>query len=264
MIDSHCHLDLIPDAISTRDVLQAAAKAGVSRILAPSISETSWQRLLNMSDAFHQLLPIDVAVGFHPYFLDSKLSHSQIVDAMLNRLIDAACSGHSAIKAVGETGLDSHIKVPMALQQAVLSVHLTTASKYDLPIILHHRKSHHLLFEALKKITPDRGGVIHAFSGSVDVSLRYIERGFLLGFGGTITYARANKTRDTLRYLAEHHLDKIVLETDAPDMPMNGRQGVPNSPEFLPDVVDTIEALTGISKGTIIKQTSENYQRLFD
>ncbi len=128
---------------------------------------------------------------------------------------------------------------------------------------MHHRKSHHLLFEALKLTPPLCGGVVHAFSGSIDDAKRYIDKGFCLGIGGTITYERAQKTRTTVTHLIEHNLEALLLETDAPDMPMQGRQGQPNLPRFLPDVVSTLQALSGIEGDSLIEATSHNYQRLF-
>ena len=128
---------------------------------------------------------------------------------------------------------------------------------------MHHRKSHHLLLEAFKQARYQGEGVIHAFSGSVEVAKRYIERGFYLGIGGTITYERAKKTRETLGYLLEHHFDNILLETDSPDMPMCGRQGEPNEPYYLNDVVEAISSTFSVAPSEVIATTTANYFRLF-
>ena len=130
-------------------------------------------------------------------------------------------------------------------------------------MILHHRKSHHLLFEALKKRRFQYGGVVHGFSGSIDVAKRYIDMGFSLGVGGTITYQRARKRRDTVAHLLKHQLDSVLLETDAPDMPMWGRQGQCNKPEYLVDVVNVLCGLGDCSAEHIISATTNNYTRLF-
>ena len=152
----------------------------------------------------------------------------------------------------------------LALQKEALHNHLKLADKVSLPVILHHRKSHHLLVEALKQTKYQGIGVVHAFSGSIEAAKGYIERGFYLGIGGTITYERAQKTRNTLGFLLEHHFDKLLLETDAPDMPMCGRQGEANEPRYLSDVVDVISDRYGMSHKEIVSTTTANYTRLFD
>ncbi len=170
---------------------------------------------------------------------------------------------HSSVKDIGETGVDGHIDTPVTLQQQVFNGHLALAERASLPVIVHHRKSHHLLLECFKQSNYQGSGVIHAFSGSVEIAKGYIERGFYLGIGGTITYERAKKTRETLGYLLEHHIDKLLLETDAPDMPMCGRQGEPNEPGYLTDVVDAISELYSVEKSEVIAATTRNYFRLF-
>ena len=86
-----------------------------------------------------------------------------------------------------------------------------------------------------------------------------LKEGFTLGIGGTITYERAQKTRNTLGFLLEHHFDKLLLETDAPDMPMCGRQGEANEPRYLSDVVDVISDRYGMSHKEIVSTTTANY-----
>ncbi len=273
MIDSHCHLDLLASKVDLQISLENAKAAGLTRIMAPSINPQSWEALHALSEHYSRLLPIDTALGLHPYFLtDSKQDNTastidrpeQAIDENLEQLEAAAATLHPSVKALGETGIDGHINVPLTLQKRVLHAHLKLADAISLPVILHHRKSHHLLLEALKQAKYQGVGVVHAFSGSVEAAKAYIERGFYLGIGGTITYERARKTRDTLKYLLENHFDKILLETDAPDMPMYGRQGVPNEPQYLTDVVDVVHELFAVSPDQTTTITTENYLRLFN
>ena len=272
MIDSHCHLDLLASKFDLYTSLESAKAAGLTRIMAPSINPPSWEALQELSEQYGNILPIDTALGLHPYFLtdskkDNKASttdtHKQGISESLERLEAAAAKLHSSVKAVGETGIDGQINVSLMLQKKVLHAHLKLADAISLPVILHHRKSHHLLLEALKKANYQGVGVVHAFSGSVEAAKAYIERGFYLGIGGTITYERARKTRDTLKYLLENHFDKILLETDAPDMPMYGRQGASNKPQYLSDVVDAMHELFSVSPEQTTSITTENYLRLF-
>lgn len=264
MIDSHCHLDLPALADNIEHVLRSAKAKGVNRIMAPGTTVRSWKQLQHISDTYCDVLPIDTAVGLHPYFLEeNKKDVVETLQQNLTALEHYLSSPHKSVKAIGEAGLDGHITVSMSLQKNALYAQLDIATTMSLPIILHHRKSHHLLFEAIKSTRFNQGGVIHAFSGGIEVAKQYIERGFLLGIGGTITYERAKKTRDTVKYLLKHHADSLLLETDAPDMPMDLRQGQPNKPEYIGDVVSALQMLGETSKDNIVAMTTQNYQRLF-
>lgn len=273
MIDSHCHLDLLASKKDLRVALEHAKTAGLTRIMAPSINPQSWQALQALSEHYSSVLPIDTALGLHPYFLTDSNHTSrasttdipeQAIHENLEQLEAAAAALHPSVKAMGETGIDGHISVPLAVQKKVLHTHLKLADKTSLPVILHHRKSHHLLLEAFKYVKYQGVGVVHAFSGSVEAAKGYIERGFYLGIGGTITYERAQKTRDTLKFLLDCHFDKLLLETDSPDMPMYGRQGEPNEPRYLADVIDVISNNYGVSREEVISTTTANYAKLFN
>ena len=314
MIDSHCHLNLAPLGSNVTEVLQQAKQNGVKRIMVPGITPASWNVLSSYnSQPYCDILPIDTAIGLHPYFLPKELDEippllKQFEEAVAGAVVNikeslslvkgalpnaqgflavaqgcapeaqgclsnaqgclssaqgCLSSAQGCFSAIGETGLDGHIPVDMNVQKQVLHAHLDIADSFGLPVILHHRKSHHLLLEALKASSFEGRGVIHAFSGSKDVAKRYIDRGFCLGIGGTVTYERAKKTRDTVTYLLRHHPESILLETDAPDMPMSGRQGQPNMPHYLKDVVAALSALSDIEPNEINAITSANYVRLF-
>jgi TatD DNase family protein len=300
MIDSHCHLNLAPLRNNVIEALRLARQNGIERIMVPGITPESWEELRHYNHLqYSDILPIDTAIGLHPYFLPNDCKAippllERFEEAVSRAVSDARSSLQAAedslpgaqgclssaqgclssaqgclskaqgcFSAIGETGLDSHISVDMNIQKRVLHAHLDVAEFYGLPVILHHRKSHHLLLEALKASSFSGKGVIHAFSGSIDVAERYIEKGFCLGIGGTITYERAKKTKETVAHLLRYHADCILLETDAPDMPMSGRQGQPNMPHYLTDVVTALAALSDLEPNEVQSITSANYARLF-
>jgi TatD DNase family protein len=118
--------------------------------------------------------------------------------------------------AVGEIGLDGWVGAPpMARQRLVYEAQLKLAAKHRLPVILHVRRSADLLLAGLRRV-PVSGGIAHAFNGSVQQAQAFVERGFALGFGGTLTYERSRQIRSLLAGLPAH---AWVLETDAPDIP---------------------------------------------
>ena len=251
MIDSHCHLDLPEFEPDWQDVLNSAVKQGVERILIPGTAVSGWQRQQDMAADNAQL---DVAFGLHPYFFPDEPENAL---AALREQLQT-----TTIKpvAIGEIGIDCAIDTPLKAQQSLFEAQLEMASEQSLPVILHHHRSHHLLLESIKRSRFTQGGVIHAFSGSEQVARQYIDVGFKLGIGGTITYSRAQKTRQTVANIPLQHL---LLETDAPDMPMSGRQGARNEPQFIGEVVAALADLHGITPEAVIEQTTANYFALF-
>ncbi len=113
-------------------------------------------------------------------------------------------------------------------QQVVLSAQLKLAKQFDLPVILHSRKSHDPLAAMLRRFDVPARGVVHGFAGSLSQAQAFVKLGYYIGVGGTITYDRANKTRHVMSQLP---LTSLLFETDAPDMPVSGFQGEPNRPE---------------------------------
>ncbi len=254
MIDSHCHLDLPPFAQDVDQVLADSRSAGVSRFLIPGTTPSGWQRQHQLANAHAD---IDIAYGLHPYFLSDdenlRRQHTQMLEQQLGK-------PHDALVAIGETGLDKVVDVALDIQQPLLMDHLALVKEMDLPVILHHRKSHHLLLKAIKDSGFSGGGVIHAFSGNAQIAQAYIDCGFVLGIGGTITYPRGSKTRNAVKAVGIEH---VLLETDAPDMPMSGRQGKRNSPAYLGDVVSELAALVDVTEDEISRRTSDTYHRVF-
>ncbi|MFQ3206391.1 MAG: TatD DNase family protein [Glaciecola sp.] len=255
MIDSHCHIDLEVFDSDRDSVLKNALEAGVKRLLLLGLSNRQFTKLLALKQRYEQ---IDIALGLHPYFL--KLQDESQTQIMLNEFSHLASVYQNQYIAFGETGLDSSLALDMAYQKEILRFQLNLASIYNKPVILHHRKSHNHLIRLLKEQKYQGGGILHAFSGSYHEAKTYIDMGFLLGVGGTITYSRASKTRDTIAKLP---LDKLVLETDSPDMPLSGFQGQRNQPSQLRLVADTLAQLKKISSQEVEQQTTLNYLTLF-
>jgi TatD DNase family protein len=171
--------------------------------------------------------------------------------------------------AVGEIGLDLFVTdVDPVRQEFFFVEQLKLAREFDLPVLLHVRRAVDPILKQLRRICV-RGGIAHAFNGSVQQAEAFIERGFCLGFGGALTYERALQ----LRRLATHlPLSSLVLETDAPDIPPHWlyataamrAQGQPqgrNSPTQLPRIASVLAELRGLSLEALAQATSENARR---
>ena len=142
-----------------------------------------------------------------------------------------------------------------------LEAQLALSKRFNLPVNLHSRKSHDALFSFLKKAQLPRTGVVHGFAGSYDQAKRFVDLGYKIGVGGTITYARANKTREAIKKLP---LDSLLLETDSPDMPVFGYQGQPNRPERLKVSFEALCTLRSESPLSIAETIWQNSLQLFD
>ena len=227
LFDTHCHLDLPELAAAQALHWQQAQQAGVAALVIPAVQQSAWPNLLTLHLQQPNWL---IALGIHPWWA-AKHSFDAVVE------LDKLLTTHSsAIVAVGEIGLDFALaEATFAIQQQLFTAQLMLAKQHNKPVILHHRKSQPQLLAELKRQQFTEGGILHAFSGSQQQAMAFIELGFKLGIGGTITYDRAEKTRNTVRKLP---LSSFVLETDAPAMPLSGFQGQVNTPAQLALVFD--------------------------
>ncbi|WP_404393802.1 TatD family hydrolase [Pseudoalteromonas phenolica] len=249
-IDTHCHLDFDEFKGDFQNHVYRANQLGIHGFVVPGITFKQSQTLLS----FKQHNPgVYIAFGLHPYFM---AEHQGGDFEQLKRL---AIEHREQLVAIGECGIDASI-ADIEKQQALFVEHIKLANYLSLPLIVHHRQSHHLIMQAFKQVQPKWGGVIHAFSGSLQQAQAYIKLGFKLGVGGTITYERANKTKQAL---AQVPLDSLVLETDAPSMPLAGYQGQVNLPERLKAVFDCLVAIRSESEFEITEQVYASSCSLF-
>lgn len=250
LFDSHCHFDFEAFEPDRSAIWERCRELGLTRLMIPGTSATQWARARNVCAEFPGLY---FSAGLHPWWLQERAEsdwESQLAEAL----------EQDRCLALGECGLDKMIEIPMAEQEALLERQLALAGDLNRPVILHCVRAHNELIRLLKRHALPRGGVVHAFTGSPDIARTYWGMGFYLGIGGSITYARARKTREAAQRLP---LEALVLETDAPDMPLSGRQGARNSPEYLPEVAGTLARLRGESLDVVAAQTTLNAQRLF-
>ncbi len=251
LFDSHCHLDFDDFRADRGAVISVAAAAGVQAIMVPGVSR---QHSLTHPPLESSELEFFCSFGLHPYFIQQH-QHSDI-DWLQHQLLKHPTA------AVGETGLDKTCP-DYAKQTELLIAQIELACHFKRPLILHHRQSQADLITILRRYRsrlPDHPGVIHAFSGSYEQAQLWLDLGFLLGVGGLISYERAQKTRATIARLP---LSALLLETDAPDMPLAGFQGQRNQPAQLPLVLAQLAQLTQQPEAVVAAQTTSNAYRLF-
>ncbi|NVD07383.1 TatD family deoxyribonuclease [Vibrio sp. JPW-9-11-11] len=251
LFDTHCHLDFDCFSADVMQHVESARQCGVERMVLPAIGPSNWQHLRSLSQ---QSPGLYYALGMHPLFLEQLNPHSFTELRLLLERQDGLCV------AVGECGLDAMIEVDMERQEQIFVQQVDIANEFKLPLILHSRKTHHRLLQILKHKQFKYGGVLHGFSGSYQQAMQFVERGFYIGVGGVITYPRANKTRQAITQLA---LENLVLETDAPDMPLNGYQGTPNHPKRIVEILTTLAELKQMPKQTVAEIVWKNSNLAF-
>lgn len=252
-IDTHCHFDFPPFTGNEVSALAGAAEAGVEHIILPAVDETRFDIVLDLAS---QHAPLYAALGLHPIMIEH---HTEAGLAELERHLS---NRPDKLVAIGEIGLDLYRDDPQfSRQEWFLDQQLRLAKRYDLPVLLHSRRTHDKLAMFLKRHDLPRTGVVHGFAGSLQQAERFVNLGYKIGVGGTITYPRASKTRDVMARLP---LGSLLLETDAPDMPLNGWQGQPNRPERIAQVFDTLCELRSEPPQEIAAVILENTRQLFD
>lgn len=249
LTDSHCHIDAPEFDADRGEIVARAAAAGVTRLIAPAVSAGGWPKLREVSRAYAQ---VEAAYGLHPMYLDEhRPGHLSQLREWIERERPAA---------IGECGLDFFVGgLDPDLQREFLIGQLRLAREFDLPVILHARRAVDEVTALLRRIGGLRG-VVHSFSGSLQQAGILCEMGFLLGFGGPVTHARANRLRGIV---ASIPIERLLLETDAPDQPDAAIRGQRNEPSRLPAIAQTIAELRRVSLENLAERTAANAVALF-
>jgi TatD DNase family protein len=249
LVDTHCHLDVVEFDGDRDAVLARARAAGIHDQIVPAIDAAGWPRLRSVCATDDGLHP---AYGLHPMFLDRH--RDEDLDLLRDWL------DRERPVAVGECGLDYFVEgLDPGRQQALFDGHLRLAREFDLPVIVHARRAVDAVLASIRRVRGLRG-VVHSFSGSAQQARMLWDAGFLIGLGGPVTYARAQRLR---ALVATMPIEYLVLETDAPDQPDAAHRGQRNEPARLPYVLETIAELRRESPESIARATTANARRLF-
>lgn len=254
LVDTHTHLDF-PDFDADRsEVLGQARRAGVERMVVLGVYQDNWQRVWELVKSDPQLY---AAFGLHPVYLEQhRPEHLLALGDWLTRL-----RGDRQLCAVGEFGLDYYVaELDRERQQALFEAQLQLAVDFDLPALLHVRRSHADVIARLKRFKLARGGIVHAFAGSYEEAREYRRLGFRLGLGGAATWPQALRLRKVLPRLG---LDGVVLETDSPDMAPAMYAGVRNSPVHLPQIAVALAEVMGVAPQVLAEASTRNACELF-
>ena len=257
-IDTHAHLDA-PELAHDVDAVREQARAqGVVHCVLPAVERSNWDSVRLLAHRHGD----SYALGIHPLYT----GRAQDEDL---ELLAHTLQQHRAdprLVAVGEIGLDYFVPgLDAERQQRFYRAQLVLARRFDMPVILHVRRSADQLLKVLRQVKV-RGGIAHAFNGSLQQAQAFIELGFKLGFGGAVTYDRALQLR---RLATELPLGSLVMETDSPDIPPHWlyttaaerAQGQPqgrNTPAELPRIAQVVADLRGMAVADLAQVTTAN------
>lgn len=247
LIDSHCHLDLEPLISGVQHFMQEAYSAGVQGFVVPGVHPDGWGGIAALAAENRSVLP---AYGIHPM-------HARCInDEIFNRLRELAPPG----VAIGEIGLDPAYQVPMPQQESAFREQLRIAVNLGLPVLVHCRRVFQRVLTILREESADReGGIMHAFSGSVEMAREFIRLGFAISISGTVTWNNAVKP---LRLARELPMEHLVLETDAPDMTPEPYRGAFNRPAWITETAQRVAEVRGISLENVARITTDNVRRV--
>lgn len=249
LIDAHCHLDFSQFDNDRAEVFEAAEAVGVRRFIVPGTTRARWQQVL----ALGKRADTSVCLGLHPYFVDE---HQESDISALDNLL----SERPGVVALGECGIDGRFTDTLEAQWHYFDAQLKLAKQHSLPVVVHCVHANDKVAKRLRQLALPKAGLIHAFSGSIEQANKFLDLGFKLGMGGAVTYERAKRLRRTVEALPD---DAFVLETDSPDMPLSGYQGMRNEPCRVAEVCNAVATLRGQTAEQVAAQSSDTAATLF-
>jgi len=255
-IDAHNHLQ-DPRLQDAGPLVSAMRDAGISRCVVNATREEDWGAVLGLADDHPDfVLP---AIGIHPWYAHTATEGWQ------DRL-SAILECHAAA-SIGECGLDKWIDSPsIEVQMPVFLDQLRIARKWDRPVTIHCLKAWKPLFEAFKNEAPPRRFLMHSFGGSIETARRLIPLGAYFSFSGYFLQPRKSSTLEVFRQLPA---DRLLVETDAPDMlppaeiishPLPANH---NHPANLAAIASAFAGHLGLTPEALASSTRENFQRCF-
>ena len=250
LVDSHCHLDFSDFDDDRGELIKRCHQMSIHNFIVPGVSAKNWERLHQVALQYSEITAV---FGLHPYFIEQ---HSINDIGLLEDLIKTQ---HPC--AVGEIGLDYYDKtLDREKQRSFFDSQLLLAEKYQLPVILHVRKSHDDVLAMLKHRNIC-GGIVHAFNGSEQQANQYYDMGFVFGFGGTTLNPNAKKIHQLIKILP---INSIVLETDSPDMVPVGSNHSRNTPLTIYNVAEAVAEIRVLSVEAIAEATTHNVEQVLN
>lgn len=258
-IDTHCHLNFHQFDADRDAVVQRALEVGVEIIVNPAVDLATSRQAIELAERYPGVY---AQVGVHPN--DSADFSAETVTEL------AEMARHPKVVAIGEIGLDYYWeRVPHAQQWAAFEAQLDLAARLDLPVVLHCRDAHADLRDILRKWVPGAQkqrtddailGVLHAYSGDLDMAQEAFGWNMALSFGGPLTFRNA---KDLHALLGQLPLDRLMLETDAPYLTPHPHRGKRNEPAYIALIAQGLAEIKKIDVALVASATSALAKAVF-
>lgn len=253
MIDSHCHIndELYKD--NPLDYINDSLVANVNKFLVVGFDLVSSKESIKIAELYDGCF---AAVGIHPS--DAKKAGASDLDNIKE------LAKNKKVIAIGEIGLDFYWDKDEKIkeqQKEFFIKQISIANECNLPISIHCRDAIEECLQILKQNPVKKGGIMHCYAGSAESAKEFIKLGFVLGFGGTVTFKNSIKPKEVVASIPS---SAYVLETDSPYLTPEPFRGKPNHSKYLYLVRDKIAELRHITPEQVEKETNENFKRIFN
>ena len=253
IFDTHCHLNSEELFSRIDEVLESAHKVGVDKFLVVGWNKESSLKAIELAQQYDGVY---AAIGFHPTDIDG-VSNEDYKEVM-NHVDDPK------VVAIGEIGLDYHwVKDPVQRekQKEWFIKQIEFANLHKKPISIHNREAFEDCLNILKEHKPEYSGVMHCYSGSVELLGDVLKLGLYIGLDGPLTFTNAKTPKEVCEQVP---LDRLLVETDSPYLSPHPLRGTVNEPKNIALVVDEITRLKGLSKKHILDVIYQNSCKLFN
>ncbi len=252
-VDTHCHLNDEKFAADLLEVVGRAENSGVRRIINFGDTVKSSAAVVDLAEKFAGMF---AGVGVHPEEISGfdKDSAEKIIEL----------AARKKVVAIGEIGLDYFWEKDSdarLMQQKIFIEQLDIARQLNLPVCIHEREAHGDALKILKTEAKGLRGVMHCYSGSLEMAREIWKLGFLIGVDGPLTFKNSAKLPEIVKAAPR---EMILLETDAPYLAPVPNRGKRNEPGFVVDVAKKIAEIRGENLETVAQYTTENAERLYN
>jgi len=254
LFDTHCHLAMSELKEDLDSVFDRAYLEGVKGVLAVASNEEDSLISIDIAKNYSEVV-WGASVGIHPHEAE-RYSGKIPLD-----LQDQA--ERNPVVAVGETGLDYYYdNSPRELQRELFVAHIGLAKQVEKPLIMHVRDAFDDAYVILREEgLPQKGGIVHCFSGSYNDAKKALDMGLYISFSGILTFPKASELRETAKKIP---LDRLLCETDAPYLAPVPKRGKRNEPSFVKYVYEVLASVKGVTIEDLAEQICLNIKILFD
>lgn len=249
IIDSHAHLEMRQFNADLEQVLERAHTAGVVHIVTVGSTLPESRRALKIAEKYGE---VSAVVGIHPH------DASGVDELAMEEL--AKLARRKRVVGVGETGLDFfRDRSPRDLQEQSFRFHLALAKETGQPVVIHVRDAYPRALKILQEEgVPERGGVVHCFSGTAEDARAFLQMGLFLSFTGTVTYEGRKNRQWSEEILSLVPLERMMVETDCPYLTPHPQRGQRNEPAYVHLVAERIAGIKGLSVNDVARVTTRN------